>query len=563
MKERYIDIMEKAVGAYTVPMIEEYIASVRKDGLAEHGFPRLTADVGILLAHGRVPHLRSLFVELMDLCAAEIPVARRKYDRPAVGNDFSIKEISLCLMAVEEAGLFPAEQIAAWRAAIASCDPYAVYTDVADTPPQNLHNWAAFAAASEQLRIYAGLNGSPAFVDNQVASQLWAFDENGMYRDPNEPFVYDVTTRLQLAIALTYGYDGSNSRALSDFLILGANETPLMQSVTGELPFGGRSNQFLHNEATLAALFEYEARLHKARGDMEKARQCKGAAVLATDALLRYLETDHLYHIKNGHPYAEGYGCEGYGYFNKYMVTVASFAYLAYVLADDTIEPLPSVAEKGGYIHSTSVHFHKTFVNFEGYFLEYDTNADFHYDCNGLGRVHKAGAPSMLCLSVPVPPTPANYKVDIENPGPMSICGGVMKAGEPRFACEKGASYTLLSQQVTPEEATLRWRVTLPSGEELSETCTVARDGVTLRYEGEGEVAVMLPALETDGYRRSEITCDGCSAAVRYEGWICRYAASEALTLTDAVYANRNGHYRSLIAHGKGAVQVHIAFEKA
>lgn len=269
-----------------------------------------------------------------------------------------------------------------------------------------------------------------------------------------------------------------------------------------------------------------------------------------------------MYHIKNGHPYAEGYGCEGYGYFNKYMVTVASFAYLAYVLADDTIEPLPAVAEVGGFIHSTSVHFHKTFVNFGGYFLEYDTNADFHYDCNGLGRVHKKGAPSMLCLSVPVPPTPANYKVDIENPGPMSICGGAVKDGTPVFACEKGTGYELVSQQVTDAGAQLCWKITLPGGAVIREECAVTKGGVTLRYTGEGEIAVMLPALETDGYRHSVIACDGCAASITYEGWQCRYDASAPLTLTADVYANRNGHYRALIARSAGAVEVKIAMEK-
>lgn len=75
MKEIYLEIMEKAVGAYTVPLIEEYIAKVRQDGLEEHGFPRLTADIGILISHGRMMHLRDLFIELMDLCCGEMPIA--------------------------------------------------------------------------------------------------------------------------------------------------------------------------------------------------------------------------------------------------------------------------------------------------------------------------------------------------------------------------------------------------------------------------------------------------------------------------------------------------------
>lgn len=563
LRERYIDIMEKTVAVYTEEQIREYIESVRKDGLAEHGFPRLASDVGVLLAHGRVPHLRELFVELMDLCAQEMPVARRKYDRPAVANDFTIKEVILCLLALEENKTFPQEQIDGWKAAIASCDPHAVYTMVASNPPQNLHNWAAFVATSEQMRVYAGLNGDAAFVDNQIASQLWAFDENGMYRDPNEPFVYDLTTRFQMAFALYHGYNGSNSKALADFLELGANQTPLMQSVTGEIPFGGRSNQFLHNEAFFAGLFEYEARMHMKHGDVEKARRCKGAAALAAEAIFRYLDTEHMYHIKNGYHFSEGYGCEGYGYFNKYMVTVASMIYMAYVLADDSIEPLPAVAEVGGFIHSTSQHFHKTFVNFGGYFLEYDTNADFDYDCNALGRIHKKGVSSFACMSVPVPPTPAHYKLDIENPGPMSICGGLVKDGKPLFACEKGTQFELVSQCVTDEAAKLCWRETLADGSVITEECTVTENGVTLRYSGEGEIIAELPAIVTDGYRTSTLTLDGKNATVAYSGSLCRYEASAPLTLNDAVYANRNGHYRTFTAQAKDALEIRIVLENA
>ena len=263
MKELYLDVMEKAVSAYTIPLIEEYMETVRRDGLSEHGFPRLAADIGILVAHGRMTHLRSLFIRLMDLCCAEMPVAYQRSKNAQVGNEFSVKEIVMCLLTLEEYNAFP-DEITRWKEAIRSMDPYAIYAHIAPVPAVPMHNWAAFAAASEQLRIYAGLGApnSPAFVDNQVASQLFNFDENGMYRDPNEPFVYDLTTRLQLSIVMHYGFDGSNAEALRAQLSKGSLQTPLMQSVSGEIPFGGRSSQFLHNEPTFAALFEYEAAVY-------------------------------------------------------------------------------------------------------------------------------------------------------------------------------------------------------------------------------------------------------------------------------------------------------------
>lgn len=560
MKEIYLDIMEKSVSAYTIPLIEDYIAQVRREGLTEHGFPRLTADVGILVSHGRMTHLRDLFIELMDLCCAEMPVAFRRSGKGAVGNEFSVKEIVMCLLTLEKYNSFP-EEIDRWKEAIRGMDPYAIYANIAPVPPVPMHNWAAFAAASEQLRIYAGLGAptSAAFVDNQVASQLFNFDENGMYRDPNEPFVYDLTTRVQLALCLHYGYDGSNSQALYDNLMLGSNQTPLMQSVTGEIPFGGRSNQFLHNEPMFAALFEYESIQHVKNGDLKKAGQCRQSALLCAQNTLKWLNTEHVYHIKNGYEPFSGFGCEPYGYFHKYMVTVASFAHFAYLLADDSIEP--AACESENYIHSTSEHFHKTFIKFGEYFLEYETRADFHYDCNGLGRIHRKDAPSPICLSVPVTPTP-NYGLDIKNPGPFSICAGMESDGKTEYSCEEGTRFDLLEQAVTGECACALWKVTLPGGKSFTEECAVTNEGVSLKYACDGEISVLLPAFETDGWRKSETEISGTTACVSYEGWQCRYRADAPIALLPEVYANRNGHYRSLLVRGNGKAEVRIAIEK-
>ncbi|MBR5449532.1 MAG: hypothetical protein IKV43_06040 [Clostridia bacterium] len=41
MKERYINLMERALSAYTDEHILRYVAEVRENGVREHGFPRL------------------------------------------------------------------------------------------------------------------------------------------------------------------------------------------------------------------------------------------------------------------------------------------------------------------------------------------------------------------------------------------------------------------------------------------------------------------------------------------------------------------------------------------
>ena len=86
MKTIYLDIMEKALSAYTEERIREYIEKVKRDGLTEHGFPRLTSNIGILIANGRREDLMPLFLEMMTFCCSTIPKVK-------AANDFSVREI--------------------------------------------------------------------------------------------------------------------------------------------------------------------------------------------------------------------------------------------------------------------------------------------------------------------------------------------------------------------------------------------------------------------------------------------------------------------------------------
>lgn len=296
-------------------------------------------------------------------------------------------------------------------------------------------------------------------------------------------------------------------------------------------------------------------------GDAHKAGQCKQAAILCAQSTLDWLNTEHIFHIKNGYEPFSGFGCEPYGYFQKYMVTVASFAHFAYLLADDSIPPLPCACMSENFIHRTSDCFHKTFCKFGDYFLEYETRADFHYDSNGLGRIHKRGAPSLICLSVPATHTP-NYKLDLNNPGPLSICAGMVVDGQMQFACEQGTNYTLMEHSVTDRAARMLWQVTLPCGNTFTEECNVTNDGILMRYACDGEITVLLPALETDGWRRSIIECNGSTSYISYEGWQCRYEADAPILLRPEVYANRNGHYRSLVVQGTKKMEIRVVIQK-
>ena len=65
-KSYYIELMEKVLAAYSNEHIIKYYNDVKSDGLKEHGYPRLTANIGILIAHGRRLDLKEQFVKIYD-----------------------------------------------------------------------------------------------------------------------------------------------------------------------------------------------------------------------------------------------------------------------------------------------------------------------------------------------------------------------------------------------------------------------------------------------------------------------------------------------------------------
>ena len=180
MREIYLDIMEKALSAYTPERIRDYIAEVRTNDLKEHGFPRLGANIGILIANGRRTDLLETFIEIMDLCCEAMP-------RKRAANDFSVREVCCCLMLMEGKGIVDQALLNRWKSQLAAFGPWTRYSRVDDNSGKFVGNWAMFAAVSEYMRgVYCGIDTS-RFVDHQIPSQLANLDENDMYMD-NPPY---------------------------------------------------------------------------------------------------------------------------------------------------------------------------------------------------------------------------------------------------------------------------------------------------------------------------------------------------------------------------------------
>ena len=557
MKQKYIELMARALSAYTDEHINDYFQRVKTEGLTEHGFPRLTANLGILISHGIRTDLSELFCAMMDLCCEQIP-------RVKAANDFSVREIVFCLLELEHMGKFLPE-IEKWKALLLTIVPENCYNKFAAKPDDVIGNWALFTALSEFARMKLTGCDSEAFVELQLENQLHRLDQNGMYRDnlkhdAHQPIIYDLVPRYLFCILMHFGYNGKQRERIDSVLKSTALMTLSMQSVTGEVAFGGRSNQFVHNEGMLAIIFEYEANRYAREGNLELAGKFKAAIARAMQMTEYWLEKTPIRHIKNRFPTETKYGCENYAYFDKYMITTASHIFSAYMLCDDDIEPgefdaSPAVLE-------TSTHFHKIFLRAGGYFAEFDTNADPHYDTSGLGRVHKFGAPSPICMSLPCTTHP-KYAIDLDRSNKLSLCPALMLNGEWKLGTSVKTEYELKHLDCDNDCARAQLECTFEGGGKVAHDYLVNDSGVHITVRGEGDIGYILPAFAFDGQTSTVITAAQNTLEISYMGWICRYSTDAVISELDRPARNRSGHYRTFFATGKNEINIKIEIVKA
>ena len=549
--------MEKALSAYSDEHILRYFSEVKTNGLTEHGFPRLTADIGILISHGRRRDLLPIFLEMMEFCCKTIPTVK-------AANDFSVREIVCCIIEAEQSGIISKEDTERWRKYFSKIEPTACYNKYAVSLSDNVRNWALFSGVSEYFRQDAGLCSSDGFIELQFCQQLSFFDENGMYMDNaksvnHQPIMYDLVPRGLYSLALDRGYRGKSYGEIDEKLKKAGLLTLDTQSPNGETAFGGRSNQFLHNEAWLIAVFEYEAKRYAREGNMRLAARFRAAAQRALGSIEAWLNKTPIRHIKNRFPTETKYGCENYAYFDKYMITAASIIYMAYLICDDSI-PFEPCRDHEPRVAVTSEHFHKLFVKSGGYGLEFDLDADSHYDANGLGRVHREDAPPSIALSSPCPAEP-EYTLGRE-PFAFSLCSAVRENGEWRIAAQGDCRYEIADSRTDGEKAFAKLICNYVGGEKIEESYTVGKDGVSIKLNGNGKIGYTLPAFWFDGEEHAEISVSGGDITVRYDGWECRYITDGEISDLEKIAANRNGHYKAFITSAENTLNVKIEIVK-
>ncbi|MBE5732812.1 MAG: hypothetical protein E7353_07270 [Clostridiales bacterium] len=553
MNTQYLSLMEKTLSAYTDEHILQYFNKVKSEGLTEHGFPRLTANIGILISYGRRLDLLPIFIEMMEFCCKSIPNKK-------AANDFSVREIVCCIMELEKNNAVKSECTEKWKGYLKTIDPQKTYTVYAKNPTDPVKNWALFSAVSEFFRQKLVHCDSSQFIDVQIESQLKWLDENGMYMDADgdvhHPMVYDLVARGLFSLLLHSGYKGRHYQTIDAVLKKAGLLSLKMQSVNGELAFGGRSNQCLHNEAWLSAIFEFEAQRYEKDGDDCFAKKFKARAKLALSNLESWLNKTPISHVKNRFPIDSFFGCENYAYFDKYMITASSFLYVASLFCNDNI--LPGEYNEKPSIWITSEHFHKTFVKTKEYFLEFDTNADICYDACGLGRVHKRGAESAICLSVPFPSSNnSNYNLGKnKEQTAFSICPAIKKQDCWFLGAEDRVKYSL-SLAKTDENCARVGFVCNFESEVVEFDCMVNDECVMLQAKGHGDVGIALPVFDFDGETHSQISAQDNKVCVKYGDWVCEYSADVICSMNMEV-ANRNGIYKCYMATGNKNVIVKI-----
>lgn len=243
------------------------------------------------------------------------------------------------------------------------------------------------------------------------------------------------------------------------------------------------------------------------------------------------------------------------------MITCASFLYTAYLVCDETVPAVPA-PDLSPTAFLTGECFHKLFLKSGGYGMELDTDGDPKYDASGGGRIHRAGAPAAICLSVPCPAHPA-YKLGVEAPMALTLSPAVRDGDKWHCATDASVTYEITSYGTQGDAARATVRTRFPSGATVQTDYTVSARGVKLEMSGAGEIACLLPALLFDGETKTALTQAEGELTVSYGGFFCRYRTSGTVSTLDRLAANRNGHYKPFVTAARDRLSVEITIEES
>ncbi|MGI5869417.1 MAG: hypothetical protein ACOX9C_08245 [Kiritimatiellia bacterium] len=561
-REAYLDLMEPMVRTAATWVSDEgaLIDPVLHREWAQ-STPRFVSSAAVLLHFGRIADLQDVVFKSMSYCCARLADPGIPKSASA---DFWMRELVTaydCLAPIASAA-----HVNAWKKDLAAVRPEDAYVAV-DPSHANLkrfHNWAVYSSAGESMREAAGLGGPDGilwgnrFFDTYMAAQTHRFTACGMYRDPDDPITYDITTRLQFAAAIARGYNGPLRPALDEILRRGNQTLLLFVSPDGFVPFGGRSSQFNFQEAITSALSELEARRHR-DNDPALAGAFKRQARLAASSVRPWFaDSVPARHIKNRFAPQTRHGCDTYGQYSVYSMLATSCFGLAALYADDMIAEHPTPAEIGGYALKLQPAFHKIFLCAEGAYVEIDTQADPNHDATGIGRILFKGLPPGFPLGMPFSARPkCIYAEGFSAPERPVALGPAWQGpdGAPDSLASWSSGVRVKTKTIETNGIVSGVATVYRKGKAtVHETVRVARDNVTLDWNVTiagtpvNDLGLTLPCLLSDGENQATLapTVDGAVLAFRGQSIAFRWNADMRKQPDDAVIANRNGVYRVL-----------------
>lgn len=402
-QKEYLDFAEGRVRQFTPfqngqgAIIDPFDKSEREYSTASY------AKAGaILLSAGRCTDIKDSIVKAMDWACYCVGTNQVPDDHADFTTHMLMKALRILPLFVDEAQVFQ------WKQHLRNIEPEETYTQVErNFPVSHTRNWTTYAMHGEMMRYKDHLSESTAFVDKYLPAQLKRFTSEGLYRDPNLPAAYDLAARDQLNGLLEAGYNGPHAGLLNKLLRRGAKTMLLMQSSTGEVSFGGRSNQLIWNELTFSHICEREADMYEEMGDTMWAGIFKRAAHKAFQSIKRWIDDPETFRLfKNTFPIENREGWEFYAFYSTYSLYAAQIAASCYEGGNEMIEEAPAPCDIGGYVASIP-SFYRIYATagYEvgNYHLGFDTNAQMGHDATGLVRLHKPSIPSELALSVGIP----------------------------------------------------------------------------------------------------------------------------------------------------------------
>jgi len=544
----YLDVAERIVRA-AVPW-QDRCGVIVDPYLRYHAStctPRFVGALGQLIGAGRCE-------DLVDACVRSYEYALATLNEPAVSPEFSVKELVFAYHALRDK--VAADRLARWEAHWRDYDAASAFGCVRRDQDSNFNT---FGLVGEFARIRAGLGGSMDLVERLLEGELRRVDDNGMYEDPNGPLTYHVVVLQQWALLLSLGYAGEHAEAVAHIVRRGGIASLLMQSVVGQSPFGGRSNQFHHNEAQAAGLFEACARLAMDDGDPVLAGAFKRSARRGVAMILPWIMQMEPYrHLKQGFHPGLDHGTDSSGVYSVYGLLIASLLGMAARLADETILERSTPAESGGYVFATGGNFHQVFASCGGWSVQIDTRAVPGKDATGLGRVQRVGLRPEAILAGSIPAEPA-YSFAYDLPQRSLAIG-------PQWESETGAVHRLadLSEEIAdvrvsvteerPERVAFEIAYTGDLGGARSVREFYELDAGGLRYRADvaprpKALAYAVPVIETDGDQASQVAPTAEGLRVSYRGGVFRLGVmGGTLALTDERDSNRNATYRAALA---------------